>query len=208
MALAVLVLVTSAASSARAETLPLIENVPTEYRPGESFSFDLRVPQLADFAGYNVEILFTTEVLNPPLVAFPTVAQPVSEGGRYVFPTSENFSFSFVRDPESLSALLTFSDSTSPPVQATPGEDDTLVRVTVVPDAELRGPITIEIGAGTTFDFNTEGTDYPAPEPITVAQGEPVSTDPNPVPAPPAALLLGGGALALGVRARLTRRTS
>jgi hypothetical protein len=200
MTLAVLVTFTCVVSSARADTLPLIEGVPDEYRPGQSFTFDVRVPQLADFASYSVEIVFSTDVLNPPLIAFPTVADPVSEGGRYVFPTSDNFQFSLLNDPDSQDVVLTFADFTSPPVLAIPDENDTLVRVTVVPDASLRGPITISLGGGTTFEYNTEGIDYPAPEPIVVAQGEPVSGEPNPIPAPPGVVLLGIGALVLGTR--------
>jgi hypothetical protein len=202
MALAVVALVGCWSAPARADTLPLIEGLPAQYIPGQPFSFILRVPELPDFTSYSLELVFQTAVTNPALIAFPTVAPP----DRYVFPTSANFGFQFNTPPGAQEVRLTISDDIGlPGVIATP-PNDTLATITVSPGASLTGPITLSIGLGTQFEYNTELMTYEPPAPIPIAQGVP--PDNSPVPAPPAVVLLGLGALLLGVRARFARRAA
>jgi hypothetical protein len=198
MAFAVVVLVGCWNAPARAETLPLIEGVPATYSPGQSFTFDVRVPFLPDLTSYNLQILFGAQTNDPALLAFPTVADPVP-AGRYVFTSNENFSFSFDAPPGASEVSLTLSDFNSS-VVARPGINDTIARITVLPDANFTGPIQISFAPDFQYNFR-EGPRYSAPEPIIVQQADPGAG--NPVPAPPAALLFAAGVGLLAVRARI-----
>ena len=199
MAFAVVALVGWCATPACADTLPLIEGLPGTYVPGQQFTFTLRVPELPDFTGYSLELVFVTDVTDPALLAFPTVAP----ADRYVFTTSANFSFQFSAPPGRQEVRLTISDNVPfPGVFTNPGENDTLATITVVPGAALTGPIRLSVGFNTRFDYHTEGTSYDPPENIQpIEQG--TASENNPVPAPPGVVLLGLGALLLGARARL-----
>ena len=205
MAFAVVVLVGCCAAPARADTLPLIEGVPGTYTPGQLFTFQVRVPVLLDLNKYMVELVFSTGAPDPSLLAFPTAAAP-APGGRYVFPSNGNFAFEYTAEPGSSDVVLTFSDFTSPPVNTVPGTNDTLATVTVLPGAGQTGPITITVGGGTAFDFNTEFGSPPPPEPIVVQQAG--GGTGNPVPAPPGAVLLGIGGLLLAGRRAVARRVT
>ena len=197
MAFAVVALVGFSAP-AQAETVPLIEGLPATYTPGQQFTFTLRVPALFDFADYTLELVFATEASDPQF-AFATVL-PVD---RYVFPSTDNF-----QPPltvfEANQVRLTLSDSIGAPgVITTPGENDTLATITVLPNAELRGPITLSIGNSTDFNYNMEEQTFDPPAPVVIEQA-PLDGG-NPVPAPPGVVLLGIGGLVLGLRARLRR---
>lgn len=199
--IALVALLGCCAGSAQAETLPLFEGVPTTYTPGTSFQFAVRVPALTDFTGFSVDLIFGTDIPNPPLFVSAQAAA-AAPGGRYVFPSNGTFLWTSSLVGGSSEVVLTFADFTDSPIVATPGVNDTLAIVTVIPGLTLTGPITISIGSGTTFEVNSE-TQYPAPEPITIAQvdGPPTS----PVPAPASAVLLGLGGLLLGARKRFGR---
>jgi hypothetical protein len=187
----------------QAETLPLIDGVPTTYTPGQPFTFTLHVPSLPDFSSYTLELVFSTTVIDPALLAFPIVA-PV---GSYVFPTNANFAFQFDAPPGAQEVRLTLSDSVPPlGVITVPGANDALATITVVPNAALTGPITLSVGSNTQFLYNMEANSYDPPGPIVIAQAEPPSG--NPVPAPPGVALLGVGAMLLGLRARFARRAA
>lgn len=201
MAFAVAALVACCAP-ARADTLPLIEGVPATYTPGQSFTFTLRVPELVALSNYTLELTLSTEVTDPALTAFPTVAS----ADRYVFPTSANFGYQFDAPPGTQEVRLTLSDAIDPDsVNTTSGQNDTLATVTVVPGADLTGPITLTVTRAD-FSYNTEAANYDPPGSVTIDQGEP--TVGNPVPAPPGVVLLGIGGLVLGARARFVRRAT
>lgn len=203
-ALAVLVAIGCSAAPARAETLPLIEGVPTTYTPGQDFTFTVRVPALVGFSAYSLQLVFNTDFPNPPLVSFPTVAPP----GQYVFPTSANFAFQFDAPTDATEVRLTLSDFIPGTVATVPGANDTLATITVSPGADLVGPITLSVGGDSGFEYRTESGQYPFPEPIVIQQAEPTGGGNNPVPAPPGLLLAGVGAAVLGFRSRFTRRTA
>jgi hypothetical protein len=204
MAFAVVALVGFCAP-AQAETVPLFEGLPATYTPGQQFTFTLRVPELPEFSSYSLELVFGTEVPNPPLLAFPTVAP----SDRYVFGSSDDFGFALGVAPGSPEVRLTLADPfdpTTPPrpgVFVVAGENDTLATITVAPNAELRGPITLTIGNSTEFNYNTEQQTFDPPAPVVIEQG-PLDGG-NPVPAPPGVVLLGIGGLVFGLRARLRR---
>jgi hypothetical protein len=202
MAFAV-VLVVCCAVPARAETLPILDGVPAFYTPGQPFTFALRVPELPDLTDYRLELVFSTAVTDPSLLAFPTVAPP----GIYVFPTGANFAFQFDAAPGANEVQLTLTDSVLPDsVIAAPGQNDRLATITVLPGAGLTGTITLSIGLGTQFHYNAELGAYESPVDIPpVDQGDP-PVGGNPVPAPPGVVLLGLGGLLLGLRARFARR--
>jgi hypothetical protein len=203
MALAVVVLFGCWAAPARADTLPLIEGLPTTYTPGESFTFTIRVPELPDLTSYQLELVFSTTVTNPALLSFPTVAP----SGSYVFPTSENFGFQFDAPTGTQEVRLTLTDSILPEsVIATPGQNDTLATITVSPGASLTGPIMLSIGENTRFDYNAELGAYEPPTDIPPIEQAAPPNGGNPVPAPPGVVLLALGGLLLGARARFVRR--
>ena len=122
-----------------------------------------------------------------------------------MFPTNgAGLTYNFdTNDPANL--VLTFSGSGSA-INTVPGTNDTLARVTVIPDKDLVGPITISIGGDTDFKYDREFGIIPvADETFTV---ERANIGGNPVPAPPAAVLFVLGGLLIGVRKRLTRRNA
>ncbi len=167
---------------AEADTLPQVLDIPSTYTPGTAFSFQVLVPGLPDFTGYTIEILFDTEVLDPDLTlsAVPVAAQ-------YPFPTTTGFTSSGGVIAGTASASITFSDSSLPGVFTTPGVNDLLAVVTVLPGSGMTGTITISFGSGTELLFNMEGSDgFELPDPTTVLQEEVLP--PVPVPAPTALL--------------------
>ncbi len=192
------------ANTARAETLPILVDVPTTYTPGTAFSFEVRVPELIDFSAYRLDLLFTTDVTNPPLFA-----EGVAAGTNYAFPSSAGFQSTLTTFNDSNLIQLTISDLTSPSVNVTrdsnnpTNDNDRLATIIVTPGAELRGPISVSIGSDTLFSFNDENTNFTTPEPFTIGQAD--TGGQNPVPAPASALLLGTGAFILGFRRRIVR---
>jgi MYXO-CTERM domain-containing protein len=193
IALAALALALCATSPARADTLPLLEGVPGTYSPGTSFTFTVRVPELFDLASYSLDLVFATDLTDPPLFASATVAPTLANGGRYVFASNAGFQSTLTTFAGGTDVLLTLADSGAL-ANTVPGANDTLALVTVAPDATFTGPITISLGANTLFDANFESGTPPPFEPITVLQA---GGDPNPVPAPPGVALFALGALAL-----------
>lgn len=196
-ALAVLALALSATSPARADTLPLLEGVPGTYSPGTAFTFAVRVPALFDLSSYSVDLVFSTEVADPPLFASASAALTAADGGRYVFPSNAGFQSTLTTFNGGTEILLTLTDSGAL-TNTVPGANDALALVTVTPGATLTGPIRISLGSDTLFDANFEGGVPAGFEPFMVQQ----AGDPNPVPAPPGVALFALGALALLRRAR------
>ena len=200
MFFALVALVGCCAGSARAETLPLLDGIPATYTPGTPFQFVVRVPALSDFTAFSVDLIFGTDIPDPPLFVSAQRAA-VAPDGRYVFPTNGTFQWTTSFVGGSSEVVLTFADQTAAPVVTQPGLNDALAIVTVRPGLTLTGPLTIAIGSETAFEINAE-INYPAPEPVSVAQ---VSGPANPVPAPASAALLGFGGLLLGTWHRLRR---
>lgn len=188
---------------ARAETLPLFDGLPATYTPGTAFTFAVRVPLLTDFTAFNVELIFDTNVPNPPLFV-SSAAPAVAPGGRYVFPSRSTFESGVGLVLDGTSVTLNFRDNTGSPVVAQSGVNDTLAIVTVRPGAGLTGPITISLGGETNFVSNLEDVNDGPPQAVTIPQAV---GGPSPVPAPAGALLLGLGGLLLGARNRLARFT-
>lgn len=202
IAFAVAAVVTCWAAPARAETLPVFEGLPTTYTPGTAFTFTVRVPQLADFAAFQVDLVFATDMPDPPLLVS---AQPAPAAlGQYVFPSNVSFASDVTWLPGSPEVLLTLRDSTGAPVFTQPGVNDTLAVITVLPGASFVGPITISLGSETLFDVSRESPRYDSPPAVTITQAD----GPSPVPAPAGVVLLGLGGLLLGVRNVLCSRTS
>ena len=155
--------------------------MPATYTPGTPFSFDVRVPLLTDFTAFSAQLVFATDLVDPPL--FVSAAAPTAgPGGRYVFPSNTNFQSSSFRSDMLSEVSLYISGSTATGVLAAPDGNDTLARVTVQPGAELTGPITISLGSDTLFMRNME-TSYSDTDAVTVDRSDtgPVT---NPAPAP------------------------
>lgn len=213
--LAVAVLAGLTSAPARADSLPLIEGLRTEYVPGQAFSFTVRIPELLGLSGYRLELVFSTEAPNPRLLAAPSFTPTAGDPSTYVFGPTDQAAFTL--DMSGPDVRLTITDSfdapRDPPTDVTPENGNSfLATVTVTPLAasnglpSVSGPITISIGGNTSFLISSESGPFDTPGPFTIQQAEPPSG--NPVPAPPAVLLLGIGGLALAARARLTRRAA
>jgi hypothetical protein len=196
-ALAALALAFCAPSPARADTLPLLEGVPGTYSPGTAFTFTVRVPALTDLSSYSLDLVFGTELSDPPLFAQASAALATADGGRYVFPSNAGFQSTLTTFDGGTEILLTLADS-GPLTNTTVGANDTIALVTVTPGTEFSGAITISLGSDTLVSANFEDGTPPPFEPITITQAG--GGDPNPVPAPPGVALFALGALALGVR--------
>lgn len=182
---------------ARADTLPLITDLPATYTPGEAFTFKVSVPTLFDFTNYTLQLVFTTDPINPPLFASASAA-----ASNYVYPSSAGFQSTLSTVLDSNEVILTLSDSTTPGVEVVPGTNDQIATVTVTPGLSLTGPIRLSIGVDSLFDYNKENGEVPL---LTGIPPIEQSTPPGPVPAPAGAVLLGSGLLLLGLRARLRR---
>lgn len=194
MAFAVIALVACCAAPARAETLPLITGLPATYTPGTPFTFTLSVPPLPDFNSYSLELVFTTEPINPPLFAEGSAAV-----ANYVFPDAVGFTSTLSTFVDTNQVVLTISDTTAPGVLVTPGTNDQLATITVTPGADLTGPIQLSIGIDSLFSYSTEQGEYPFLEGIPPIEQ---SAPPAPVPAPAGAVLFALGGLALWARVR------
>ncbi|MBM3979112.1 MAG: hypothetical protein FJ304_02285 [Planctomycetes bacterium] len=192
MAFAVVALVVSYAAPARADTLPLINDLPASYTPGVAFTFNLRVPALNDFTSYSLELVFTTEPINPPLFASGSAAAT-----NYVYPSSAGFQSTLTTFADANVVVLTIADSTAPGVAVTPGANDRLATITVTPGADLTGSIQLSIGVDSLFVHSSEDPNYPLLADLPpITQNDPVA----PVPAPASAALFAVGALALWAR--------
>jgi hypothetical protein len=198
MTLAAVAALVLAVAPARADTLPLILDAPATYTPGSSFTFEVRVPGVVDFAAYSIELVFDIAVPNSSLAVTAT-----PDPGQYPFPSLSNFQATPGGVPGS--TTLTLSDFTSPGVTTTAGTNDLIAVVSVTPGPGFTGPITISVNPDTLlFDINREQTpSVNPPEPITVEQG---AGPPAVVPTPAAWVTLGIGGLILAARRRVLRR--
>ncbi|MBY0458123.1 MAG: hypothetical protein K2V38_12345, partial [Gemmataceae bacterium] len=207
----VVMLLGCCAGTGKADTLPTFVDVPGTYSPGTAFSFKVTVPELFDFANFRVDLLFDTDIANPPLFV-----SAVAPGSQYVFPSAANFQSTSTRSTDSPQVILTIQGSTSSVLDTQPGVNDTLATVTVTPGTALTGNIRLSIGGDSRFEFNREITNYGPPAPVTIAGpptppgggGNPGGGNPpggNPVPTPPGVALLALGGAILVVRRRMTR---
>src|SRR5579872_3329812 len=189
------------AGSGRADTLPLFSDVPAQYIPGTTFTFQITVPdflndgsQLNGLSKFQVGLVFDASVNNPPLTV--SAAPP---GSGYVFPGSTNFSSGSFPGPGPNEVSLQFSDSIAPNfIAAMPGQD-ILATVTVNPDISLTGPIDVSFTSDTLITYFNEGFDQ-TPGTIEIDQGSP---PPPSVPTPASWLSLAIGVVILAGRNRL-----
>jgi hypothetical protein len=189
------------AGSSRADTLPLV-GFPAGYTPGVSFSFDINAPGLTGLTDYTLQFTVAAGTGTTPPDVVVTANPPAGLVG-YPFPDTSNF---FVEsDPVSgtNSYNVTILDASSGSgINTMAGVNDHLATVTISPGVNLSGPITIQF---TENDFDTSrDVGFSLPPTITIAE----LTASSPVPAPPAAVLLGIGGFCLAVRNRWYRGRS
>lgn len=185
-------------ASSRADTLPLI-GIPAGYMPGTAISFDITAPGLNGLTDYTLAFTVAAGPTSGPPDLTISAAPPTSG---YPFPDSTNF----FTEADSLGgnriSFLIEDASSGSAVNTTLGVSDRLAVVTLLPGAALTGPITVTF---TDNEFDTSrdvGFDLPAT--FTINPLPPAAT----VPAPPAWILLGLGALSLAARQRTTRSRS
>lgn len=183
---------------ARADGVPIIPVIPTEYTPGTTVSFEIRVPGLIDFSAYSMQLVFSTDIDNPDLTvsAAPDLNQ-------YPFPTVANFQSGPGGDFGLNALSLVIADSTSPPVNTNSGfRPDQLATITLAPGGNMTGPIRVRFEDVTIqqSDENPQPINPPAPFIINQAAPQPAA-----VPAPAGWLLLGIGWLGLAARRRFGR---
>ncbi len=206
MAFAVVALVAGWAGPAHADTLPIIDNLPSTYTPGQAFTFQLSLPQLYEFTSYQLTLVFSTDVQNPALSVSGAAA-----ASNYPFTSSSKFTSSSGTTPDGSGVTLTISDSIAEPgVTVTPGSNDQLATITVTPGTSLTGSITLSIDPNSIFHYNTENGTYDSPTdipPIDQASGPGSGSGggTSPVPAPAGAMLFGLGGLLVAARRHLGR---
>jgi hypothetical protein len=186
-----------AAGSSRADVLPLV-GVPSSYTPGQDFSFDVFAPGLVGLTDYSLQFTVTAG-LAPNAPDLTVNAAPATAG--YPFPDTSNFSSA--QTTVSNETYVSIADATSGAgVNTQLGVNDRLATISISPGVNLSGPITISF---TLNEFTTaRDVSFDLPAPIVIPQSDgPV--DPQPVPAPPGAVLLGIGGLCLLGRARFRR---
>jgi MYXO-CTERM domain-containing protein len=182
------------AAPLRADTLPLIQDQPTEYIPGVPLMFELHAPGLVDFTRFHIDLVFQTE--NDP--ANLTVSADRPDALSYPFGATGNFSAFPSFPPEGNPVTLSIDGSGTLAI-TTAGVNDLLAIVTLTPGEDLTGAILVSIDPGTLrFDRNGEITPtIDPPAPFFIQQGEPKAA-----PAPAAWVLLGIGGVALLRRSR------
>jgi hypothetical protein len=198
LVLALAALVTAASTTpVRADPLPLIVGLPTEYTPGTPFTFELRAPGVVDFTAYSMELIFQTQVDSTSLL---TVSATRGVTPEYSFPLG-SFQANTTIAPGGLTQNLLISD-TGPAVNTTANVNDLLAIVTVSPSAGFTGSIQLSINPDTlVFLINNEGgPDISPPTNIPIINQAP--TPVNGVPTPAAWVSMTIGLAILGMRRR------
>jgi hypothetical protein len=193
MAFATMVLLGCCTPPARADTIPIIDNLPATYTPGKSFTFGLSLPALSAFSSYDLQLVLSTDRPNPALTA------SAAPGTNYPFPATGRFLTTLDQPPGFNLEILSLADAVAGPgVSVTPGANDQLATITVTPGADFSGPIELSIGGSSSFTYGPNSGTFGFPTDIPPIEEAPPST--APVPAPSGAILLGIGGLVFGWR--------
>jgi hypothetical protein len=201
LALAVLA---GAAAPARADVLPQFVGLPGNYLPNTPFTFELRAPGLTALTEFSLDLIIETPSPDPVTLLSVSVVRPGDAD--YPFGATGSFSTSQTSFPVSTRFTIHIEGaSAGPGVDTTPGLNDLLATITVLPGPGMVEPITFSIDpVSMLFNALTEsGQGLQAPDPVTVF---PEQTDPpTPTPAPAGVVLLGIGGVVLAARRRVAR---
>jgi MYXO-CTERM domain-containing protein len=211
LALATLV---AAAAPARADTLPLFVDPATGnpfppglYTPGSSFTFDLTAPGLTGFTGFNLNLIVSTDNVDPATNAIPLSVQVAFPDG-FAFGPAGTLTLNEDTLPGVPQLIVNVAGAVGEGlsgVDTTSGNPAALARITVTPNADFRDNIYFSIG-GYRFDANTEsGTAVQTPDPVTAFPTDVVVPPATPVPGPGGFVLMGLGGLAVVARRRFAR---
>ena len=184
------------ASSARAETLPLITPIPSEYTPGSPLTFTLQAPNLVDVTSFNIDLIVTTG--DPTTAPNLTISAATPDPSLYAFGPGGSFSSSVTAGPNLNQLDLNIQGAAALGQSATTGTggSDLLTTVTLTPGLGFTDSITVSVN-GRTLQFNTDGDilfPFSAPPPFEI--------DLAPVPGPTAWVPFGLGAMAIGFTRR------
>lgn len=197
LVLALATLATAAAPS-RADTLPLIVGLPTEYTAGTPFTFELRAPGLVDFSAYSLELLFQTESNSSATLSVSATRGVTPD---YAFPLGSFQSNATLENGGTLHRLA-ISD-TGPSVNTTANVNDLLALVTVSPSSAFTGSIQLSVDGGSlVFLINTEVTPEVVP-PENIPLITPSAPPTNGVPTPATWVTMSLGLAILGLRRRV-----
>ena len=188
---------------ARAETLPLITPIPTEYTPGTPLTFALQAPNLVDVVSFNIDLIVTTS--DPTTAPNLTLSAATPDPNLYVFGSGGSFSSSVTPGPNLNQLDLNIQGQAAAGQNANTGTggSDLLTNVTLTPGLGLTDSITVSVN-GRTLQFNTDG-DLLFP----VSAPPPFEIDLAPVPGPAAWVPFGlGGVVVVFARRRWDRRTA
>jgi len=200
----VLVAIVVTACSARAETLPLITPIPTQYTPGVPLTFTLQAPNLVDVVSFNIDLIVV--ISSPSTTSDLSLSASAPDPSLYAFGPDGSFSSSVSSGPlpNSLDLNIHGSSALGESANTGSGGSDYLATVTLSPDLGLTGPVTVSVSRRT-LSFMTSGDlQFPAtaPAPFTLNPG---GSGAVPAPAALGPFLLGGMAIVFA-RRRLSRK--
>jgi hypothetical protein len=200
LVLALAALVTATAVPARADTLPLIVGLPTEYTAGTPFTFELRAPGLVDFSAYSLELLFETQGDSTSTLSVSATRGVTPD---YAFPLGSFQSNTTIESGGTIHRLQV--SDTGPMVNTTANVNDLLALVTVTPSLGFTGTIQLSVDGGSlVFLVNSEVTpEILPPENIPVIN--PAAPPTNGVPTPAAWVSMAIGLAILGLRRKTVR---
>lgn len=146
-----------------------LENVPTTYVPGSSFSFDLRLAGATNLNAYTVSLLLESSTGVPgagndySFLDLPDNLSDLPSTSRYVFGT-DGFGRGDSRGETGQVARLTLLDSFSDfsaEVDTIPGQNDLIARIWISTSSTMTAPLSISFDPGDTLLLDSLGGDIP-----------------------------------------------
>ena len=205
-----LVVLAGVAAPARADVLPQFfgtYGTPISaggYTLNTAFTFDLRLPGLDALTDFNLDLIVTADGADPGAEHVPLTVQ-VDRPSDYAFGTTGTLAYVPTEVPSNSQLVVSISGAGAG-VSTSAGVNDAIARVTVTPNGDYGGPITLTYG---TVNVNAlfEGgqPNQPGNSELTLTLNQSSPTE-NPVPGPGGVVLLGLGGLGLLARGRFGRR--
>ncbi len=201
-----------AAAPTRADVLPLFFGTDVtpisagEYSLNTGFTFDLRLPGLDALTGFSFDLIVAADGAGPAAEHVPLTVQ-VDRPPDYAFGPTGTLAYVPTEVPSNSQLVVSISGASAKGgVGTVAGVNDAIARVTVTPNSDYGGPITLTFGAVNVNALFEGGQPNPPGNSELTLTLNPSSPTENPVPGPGGAMLLGLGGLGLLARGRFGRR--